>query len=770
MSTPASHPITISTAAGLAESEAAQALASRLGTAVVKNDQAGGGFNLALATHGWITPPGSADLKQWIWLRLRADGSGELIATQGSFLFTGLRLLETGLTDDLRAKLDEGLLLPASFSMHRPHYDATLTQYWRSARGLDDEAHMRALAENGFTHCEVNALQAHFPYEESIEAEYYPQFYTYCAGFNHFVDSELTRGLWPSHYLEANLNRLKHLGNLARRYGLKPGVLMFEPRTLPEKFFTKYPMLRGARVDHPFRSRLPRYCLAQDHPITKRHYREVTERLMEAVPELDYMSVWSNDSGAGFEHTASLYVGRNGGPYMIREWREPEQIAEVAGQSIIDYMENIRSAAAKTNPDFDVILRLEPFKVEHDVIKSRLGGHLGWEGPSMLVHGYDLPYPHPKYPENLGVAGSVLHHWMDASEGPALAESQAQGVDPVLNYSASGLMNHEPLLGMPFPRLLHAKITALREIGTNRASCFGGLPHVTGAPYWPNPVAIQAAQFMPEQSIDTILLQYAEQLVGKDFAPTLDAAWREFEDALIWQPGVPLYTFIGFCWQRAWDRPFVPDIEAVPAKDREYYERFGCFQHNNPGLNDLGKDVLFDLISQEQGAKMSTDMQRELIPRLRKLIGSLNDTLGKIGTDSTDQTAAVFRDLRDRVRGYLHWAVALHNVCAWCANVYGYLDTEDEAERKTFFDQLQATIDLDLVNTQELLDLIETTDTEFMVVSELGNHTFIYGEDLPDLLRRRLKLTAQYRHHPPRIDREIMWRPVPGTSWPKGWL
>lgn len=760
--------ITISTAATLAEKEAASVLSQRTGATISSSAQPGGGFNIALASRGWSQPDETPSDNQWIWLRLDDTGAGELIATQGSFLFSGLSLLDNGLTADLRTKLRNGILLPATFNFHRPHYDACLTQYWRSARGFEDESYVRKLAENGFTHCEVNSLHAHFPYEESVESEFYPQFYTYCAGFNHFVNSKLTEGLWPEHYLEANIMRLKHLAKLAKRYGLKPGMLMFEPRNMPEKFFVKYPTLRGARVDHPFRSRLPRYCLAQDHPVTKRHYQECMERLMDAVPELSYVSIWANDSGAGFEHTSSLYVGRNGGPYMIREWRDHDKIAETAGESIIDYMDNLQTAAAKTNPEFEVVLRLEPFKNEHDTIKAGLGGNLTWEGPSMLVHGYDLPYPHPKYPENMGVAGSILHTSMDDTEAPAMAASKAAGVNPIMGYGASGLMNHEPLLGLPFPRLIHAKMNALQGMGADRASCFGGLAHAEATPFWPNPVAIRAAQFTPEAPIEEVLLNYATELVGELHAKSLNEAWRTFEEAMVWQPLVALYCAFGFCWQRSWDRPFVPDIEAVPLADRRYYEKHGCFQHNNPGVNDLGRDVLFDLITREQGDKMSHDMDVELLPRVRKLIADLNEALSGLEPDSI--AAKVFRDLRDRVRGYLHWTFALRSVCTWVGSVYGYLESDNDEDRTKHEQRLQTAIDLDLANTEELLELIETTDTEFMVISAAGNHTYLYGENLPDLLRLRLKLTREHRHHKPRIDREILWRPVPGTTWPEGWV
>jgi hypothetical protein len=165
---------------------------------------------------------------------------------------------------------------------------------------------------------------------------------------------------------------------------------------------------------------------------------------------------------------------------------------------------------------------------------------------------------------------------------------------------------------------------------------------------------------------------------------------------------------------------------------------------------------------------MGRDMDTELLPRVRQLIADLDANLANIESDSV--AARVFRDLRDRVRGYLHWATAMRSVCTWVSSVYGYLESDSDEERAAHEKRLQDAIDLDLKNTAELLDLIETTDTEFMVVSAAGNHTYFYGEDLPELLRKRIALTTQYRHHKPRIDREILWREVPGTKWPEGWV
>jgi len=48
-----------------------------------------------------------------------------------------------------------------------------------------------------------------------------------------------------------------------------------------------------------------------------------------------------------------------------------------------------------------------------------------------------------------------------------------------------------------------------------------------------------------------------------------------------------------------------------------------------------------------------------------------------------------------------------------------------------------------------------------MLVSDVSETSFIYGENFGDLLRRKLELTEQYRDRAPRIDRDILWRLEP---------
>ncbi|WP_438482556.1 hypothetical protein [Oleiharenicola lentus] len=750
------------------EKNAALELAKLTGAAAITGQRAGKGLNVALASRGWApaAQKTAGGAKNWIWLRVDEKGAGEVIASEGSGLFAAARLLAHGVSGATREKLAQGLLIKRSFSMNRPIWDGSFAQYWKSNRNFSPEHYAATLAEAGFTHIEVNSLQAAFPYEDSVPGEFYSQFYTYCPGFNHFIDTPLTRGIWPAQYLDANLERLKNLAALGRNYGLKPSVCLYEPRSLPERFFQRYPTLRGARIDHPFRSRLPRYTMAQDHPVTQQHYRMAVKNFMQAVPDLDAMSIWTNDSGGGFEHTASLYVGRNGGPFMIREWRSHEKIAEASGKSIGKFLRNLREAAAEKNPEFKLSLRIEPFKVEHEALKSELGRGVHWEGPSMLARGYSLPYSHPQYADQLGVAGGMFHCQLDEREKPELEKERAQGIEPILTYSPGPVWNQEPLIGIPWPRMIHARLTQLKSIGTDLVSAMGGLANTSAAPYSPNPLAIRAAQFFPDRSIDDVLAEEAARLAGPTHGPALAKAWALFEDAVTWQPIVPLFCGFGFCWQRTFDRPIVPDIEAIPAADRFYYERHGCFQHNNPGINDLGRDVLFELISRDSADKMVPRFDKNLLPRIAKTEKFIHDALLRASDDS--QATRVLSDLRDRIRGYRHWATTLRSVAAWCSGVYGYLASTTAPQKQKYEKFLQASIDLELENARGFLDHFENSPTEFMVVSETGENTFIYGKNLGEHVRAKIRLMEKYRHKKPRIDREILWRAPADHPWPAG--
>lgn len=739
-----------------AERTAAEALCSRWEWAApVPAAEPGPGVRVGLAEGEWsLAPEDVPGSTPWAWIRITAAGEGEVTASSAALLVALPRLIDEGLTPEQEAQVAEGLLLRASFAWNRSHYDYVLTQTARTARAFDPESYVRRLAESGFTHVEVNGLAMPFPYEPGVPDEYYSQFYTYCAGLNQFVDTPLTEGLYPAPYLRANLAHLKNLAALCRRYGLKPGLLCFEPRSLPEHFFARYPTLRGARIDHPFRSHMPRYALAQDHPAVRTHYRRLMQKLIAEVPALSYLSIWSNDSGAGFEHTSSLYVGRNGGPYMIREWRSHADIAKVAGEGVVRFLRLLQAAAVEGNPAFEVVLRIEHFKTEHDIIMDGMGAGLSVEAPSLLVRGYDLPYSHLRYPDQKGVAGSIHHVDFDAAEQHELSSYRRSGFEPSLNYAAGPGFNMEPLMGIPFPRLLHRKLEALREMQFERVSALGGLLNTAQTPYWPHPDVIRAAQYNPALSLDDVLHRAAVRWVGEEHAGALVSLWDAIDEAVSYMPHVPLYSHFGFVWLRLWVRPFVPDIEAIPRADRRYYEQFMVSTPNNPNINDLGQDVLFELVTEATGKKMAGLFDTRVRPRLQAAWADAH----ALAEATAEPARAVFVDLRDRVRALDCWATTQRNTCAWVAGVHGYLDAEDEPARGRSRETVREVVASEKENAQALRELWETSTTEFMLVSEVGETAFIYGENFGELLGKKIALMEQYGDREPRIDRDIIWR------------
>ncbi|CAN0593633.1 unnamed protein product, partial [Laminaria digitata] len=187
---------------------------------------------VCVPTHLCASVPGTDDFDgHWMYIQINPDGAGVITASYPSLLFAAVHLLVDGLTPEQRNRLNTGLLLPASFSWNRPLYDTTLTQIARTVRDFDQETYVAHLARCGFTHLEVNGLAFHTAHEPGVPGEFYSQFYSYGPGLMQFVDTTLTRGLYEVSYLQANLNRLKKLVGLGRKYGLKPGLLSYEPRT-----------------------------------------------------------------------------------------------------------------------------------------------------------------------------------------------------------------------------------------------------------------------------------------------------------------------------------------------------------------------------------------------------------------------------------------------------------------------------------------------------------------------------------------------------------
>jgi hypothetical protein len=676
----------------------------------------------SIRIHVWR---GGADTSAgWFRFTLLPDGTGELTASHAHFLYTAFcRIRDDWSSDDV--KMYAG---GRTITIRLPWLegnDGFFAALPRLARHYDPEATIRELARLGCTHVSINVLSTPAAMEQGVPGEIYPRFYAGSPDLDQFVATDLTRGLYPREYLEANLALLKKNAALALAYGLTPGLTICSPRTMPDEFFVKYPYLRGARVDHPFRSYRPRYTATLSHPLVRWHYAELMRSMMKEVPELGFLYLWTNDSGSGFEFVSTLYAGRNGGAYLIREWKSDTAIARAAGENVLRYLRLLRDAASETNPSFRVITSLGWFGAEKDVILSGLGDRLDL---------YLSPQDTANAPRWRGMQGleSKSSHLFNTARAAA-------------NF----------ILGVPCPWLSHDRLTGAVAPAVRHLAVTFDPPSLS--PWNINREILREFQSGSAAGVDEIVESTARRWCGASAAPALTRAWQLADRAVRCFPDVPLYgTSWAFPLYRHWVRPFVPDISAIPDSERTYYEQQMIATFNNPTLVDFSADALWMLIDRAEAASIVRTCDSLIWNPLDEAVSLLDGVLKK-GT----QAAEVVQDQRDRLRALRCYFRTLRNIAGWIVGVHGYVASSTPDERAAMRSAVRATIDDELKNTEDLLQLWRTSRTDFMPVAETGENFALYGGNFGALLEKKIELMKKHRDDTPFIDRNFMWRMGP---------
>ena len=71
---------------------------------------------------------------------------------------------------------------------------------------------------------------------------------------------------------------------------------------------------------------------------------------------------------------------------------------------------------------------------------------------------------------------------------------------------------------------------------------------------------------------------------------------------------------------------------------------------------------------------------------------------------------------------------------------------------------LEKMMDSEIQNSRDLIALWEYSSVEWMIVSGEKETPFIYSDNFPDLLRKKIDLMEQYRNRDPSIDPSYMFR------------
>jgi len=657
-----------------------------------------------------------------MFFRIDGFGSGTVSASHVHWLYA-LSSLAAG--DWLTRRIQDfenGLRIEPPFGWLRNLSDFFVGSL-RYARTFRKDEFVRQLAEQGFSYVTINGLGVERPFETSPPGDVYHWFYDYSPDIDQFVDGPLTRGYYPSDYLQANLKNLKENALLARTYGLTPGLHINSPRSMPDEFWDRYGFLRGARVDHPRESFRPRYTLAMAHPAVQAHYRELVKNIMTEVPELGFIHLWTNDSGAGFEFVSSLYAGRNGGPYLIREWKDDEEIARKAASNVLTYYRLIKEEARNVNPDFRLVCDLGPFYAERKFIVPELGN-----GIDAGKFGYFEGKETEREQETLARVGAMTHVKLDISDSN--------------------------VVGVPFPWLVYERLMHALTHGA-KALLLGANP-VSLAPYDVNNEVVRCVQLRLHNSVEDIVNVFAERLVGADHSKALVSIWKDSDAAVRSFPtGVPMSTF-GFPWFRLSVRPFVPNIDAIPEAERAYYERFLLATFNNPARVDLNNDMMWNFLTVEEAATKKLIFDEQVVPSLSAAIEKCRDGLDTASSDSREHQ--VFKDLHDRLKVYRCFCVTMRNTMAWTEGVHGYINAKTDEMRGRYRDFTRSMVESEIENAKSLLNTWNEMDTEVIPISQVRDSLHIYGENFGELLEKKIALMERHKNDEPHIDPDYMWR------------
>lgn len=399
--------------------------------------------------------------------------------------------------------------------------------------------------QSGATHIDVAQSLPWSYWEYDRPDDPYPSWVISKCGLLKLARPEALRRYVPAEHSERVLAILAERGQVLRRLGLKAVFSANAPSMLPEAVFTDHPLWRGARVDHPARSRVARFAPSIDHPEVLALYREAAAILLRRCPEIDQLELTTNDSGAGLDWSPGLYSGSFGNTrYRGRSMDE----------RLRGFLDAIRAGAQDAGAPLEVRIALtrepEPVRIARKFDRGMAIENL--EGPEGTPFGARAGF----------------------NEGYSNVFNPVTGIPQAVRF----LDDLRRAARSPAPRL-----SVIMGDGLNRELYFAIFDRFQRAP----------AQAADEIGRLALLRDVAAERVGRERADELLALWLRVDEAgrliRLLDTGGTLF-YLGSVQQRWLTRPFVPFPAELKPEEKACFRRFQ-FQ----ALDDAHAESLSDV-------------------------------------------------------------------------------------------------------------------------------------------------------------------------------
>jgi len=556
-----------------------------------------------------------------------------------------------------------------------------------------------------------------------------------------FVSSKLNYGLYPEIWLSKNRQALLQIVKIVVARGMKPILRCGEPRFVPERFFKKYPHLRGPRVDNPAASTFPLYSLCTDIPEVQEHYREMMMKLMSYAPQIDALILFSGDSGAGFCHSPNLYPGPNGPRYCKKY---------TSAQRMLRFINILKEAGRKVNPNFYVLMHGYIGCKERDEILSRSRES---DGISAICHGkyshgggledYYACYQYGSKIDEVGYDKAREERVKDLKEN--IDTLRKYGRQAIVAFNAPLEQWFHPLQYVPYPYQHLEILKIMYEMKIKDLFMYGRMTDPTLVPYDVNARAIQKYFHNPEKTPDDIVQSIAEEWVTEKHTSALIKAWKLCDEAVRKRP-LWLHAF-GYD-TRFLPGPLVPDIDKVTEEERAYYYTIThANQETIPGAHFLNK------------LRRDENERSWMIKRYRSLVFPLLEKAEKIlRGEIAKTTSAKIKDCLENQANYIYLFFL------WQKCQYNWLEAGRylaPGKGKPLIERsLVEIIDSEIKVTKRMIELLSGHLEHYIVVNSLPNIHQRGPQFLQDL-ECRISLMKKHRNdkYQPVVD------PFPEIPW-----
>ena len=492
----------------------------------------------------------------------------------------------------------------------------------------------------------------------------------------------------PVEHIRACMEFVKTRCTIAAECGLKPAIISNEPFWLPEQVFRDHPSWRGARCDHPRRSRRPFFSPSLDSPDVLRMYRDAVRILVEETGT-DFLHLRTNDCGGGIDWSTGLYTGPNG-----RADGEGRNMAE----RVIGFLDAVQGG----NPEITVSLETD----------------IALKEPEWLI----------------GAAWPGLH------ENQILNRKDREG-HVVLKNTYNLAFGRQPVRKLPSPMTLLENLLNMPSRMPVRIIEIPRSDLEEGIGLWK---LAASGQIRSMADCYALMETEAERLVGEQ-APDLVQAWHLLHESgkHLAHTGVNL-VIQGVLHQRWINRPFVLCPGELSEEEKAWWRPYQFQAQTDREADDLmnlqGIEVIRGFTASflaVQSLQMGRNALRGAIARYEKLekTEAIQRTLRRLLVQDAllncAQNAIRFQELCDRTdtsldaepRRSLRWP------------------TRNDMRSQEFQQITRAEID----NSYRLAELLEGHMKEIMLcTSPEEEDIFVLSTELPSQLRRKAEIMLDH--------------------------